>query len=424
MATLPAAGAGKRIATLDVIRGFAVMGIFSVNVVAFAMIEAAYFNPSAYGTRSPVDLAVWTANMVVIDGKMRSLFSMLFGASMLLVVERAEAAGESGWTVHWRRMTVLFGFGLIHYYFLWYGDILALYAVTGLVAFLFRRMPAEKLAALGASLLIGHMLLFSGFLWYMSGLQAAAEAPGASAAAIREWNEGFGELAPGAAEIAKDKALHLAGFWPIAREKLAEWWDIIPNTLAFLPDTLGLMLLGMAGYRSGFLTGGWDDRTYRTIASWALPVGALGGLGVIAYDLASGFDVIGILAAFVVAGTPFVTVMALGYAALIILLSRNPGGFARRIAAVGRCAFTNYLGTSLVAAFVFYGWGLGLYGSVSRAQAWLLVPVVWAAMLLWSKPWLERFHYGPFEWAWRSLARAKLQPMRKRALSSAASVKA
>ncbi|MEO8176945.1 MAG: DUF418 domain-containing protein, partial [Sphingomicrobium sp.] len=79
----------------------------------------------------------------------------------------------------------------------------------------------------------------------------------------------------------------------------------------------------------------------------------------------------------------------------------------------GRAAFSNYIATSLVAAFVLYGWGLGWYGDVSRAQAWLLVPLVLLAMLAWSKPWLDRFHYGPLEWLWRSLARWQLQPMRK-----------
>jgi uncharacterized protein len=83
------------------------------------------------------------------------------------------------------------------------------------------------------------------------------------------------------------------------------------------------------------------------------------------------------------------------------------------LAAVGRAAFTNYLGTSIVAAFVFYGWGLGLYGHASRAEAWLLVPVVWVLMLAWSKPWLDRFRYGPLEWLWRSLSRGSLQPIRR-----------
>jgi uncharacterized membrane protein YeiB len=98
--------------------------------------------------------------------------------------------------------------------------------------------------------------------------------------------------------------------------------------------------------------------------------------------------------------------------------------FSQRLAAVGRAAFTNYLGTSLIAAFVFYGWGLGLYGRVSRAEAWLLVPIVWLVMLAWSKPWLDRFQYGPFEWLWRTLARGRVQPMRKRRTAAAATVEA
>ena len=423
MATDPSTDAGRRIVTLDIIRGIAVMGIFSVNVVAFAMIEAAYFNPAAYGTRSSADLFVWGANMLLIDGKLRSLFSMLFGASMLLVIERAEAAGESGWWVHARRMVVLLAFGLLHYFFIWSEDILTLYAVAGLIAFLFRRKASERLIGIGLVFLVLHMLLFAGFIFHMYGVQAAALAPGATDQAIKEWNESLGSMAPTAAAIATDKAIYLGSFPAFASHQLGTWPQLIAQTIVLLPDTIGLMLLGMAGFKSGFLTGSWDDRRYRQIAVWGVLVGLVGGAGVIAADVASSFDVVTVMGAFGMADTPFITAMAVGYAALIILLSRRLGPLWRRVAAAGRCAFTNYLGTSLIATFVFYGWGLGLYGSVSRWQAWLLVPVVWAIMLLWSKPWLERFTYGPFEWAWRSLSRGKLQPMRTR-LPQAAAVEA
>lgn len=390
------------------------MGIFSVNVIAFAMIEAAYINPAAYGGHTGGDLLLWAANMLVIDGKMRTLFSMLFGASMLLVIERAEASGRSGGWTHLRRMVVLLGFGLIHYYFIWFGDILTLYAVSGLIAFLFRRMPPDKLVALGAALLVTSMIMFGFLVSGQYNADLAAHAPGATRAAIREWNEGMGDLYPTGAAIAKDKALHLGTYAAFVRHNLADWTSIFKNTVPFIPDTVGLMLIGMAGYKSAFLTGGWADRDYRRFVVPAIAFGAVGGIAVIAYDVATNFYSVGLIAMFIVADTPFITVMALGYAALIILLSRPHGALTRRIAAAGRCAFTNYLGTSIIATLVFYGWGFGLYGSVSRWQAWLLAPIVWALMLLWSKPWLERFHYGPFEWAWRSLSRGKLQPMRKR----------
>ena len=398
---------------LDVIRGVAVMGILSVNIVAFAMIEAAYFNPTAHGGWHGADLGIWAANMLVIDGKMRTLFSMLFGASTLLVIERAEAAGLSGPKVHIRRMIVLLGFGLLHYYLIWFGDILTMYAVGGMIAFLFRNKPVQRLAAIGVTFLVAGMLLFGMFVASQYQADLAAHAPGATREIIKEWNEGLGNFYPTAAMVAEDKALHLGPWLTLLKHSLGEWHQIVLGTLIFMPDTVGLMLIGMAAYKSGFLTGQWDDAAYRRVAMIGIPIGLVAGAAIVAYDVSSNFYIVGVFAAFMVLATPFITVMALGYAALIILLSRGQGWLTRRFAAVGRAAFTNYLGTSVLMTFVFYGWGLSFYDSLSRAQAWLFAPLVWLVMLAWSKPWLDRFNYGPFEWAWRSLARGKLQPMRK-----------
>jgi uncharacterized protein len=399
--------------TLDVIRGVAVMGILSVNIVAFAMIEAAYFNPTAYGGWHGADFAVWATNMVVVDGKLRTLFSMLFGASTLLVIERAEAAGLSGPQVHMRRMVVLMLFGILHYYLIWFGDILTAYAVGGMIAFLFRKKPARRLLWTGAAFLALSMLVFTMFMVSQHQADVVAHAPGATRAAIREWNEGLGTFFPSATMIAEDRALHLGSWLQLVAHNFAEWHKIIPGVVVFMPDTVGLMLIGMAAYKSGFLTGQWEDSAYRRVAAIAIPVGLAAGGAIVAYDVSVNFYIIGIFSAFMILATPFITVMALGYAALIILLSRGQGWLSRRFAAVGRAAFTNYLGTSILMTFVFYGWGLGLYGQLSRAEAWLFAPLVWLLMLAWSKPWLDRFNYGPFEWAWRSLSRGKLQPMRK-----------
>jgi len=106
--------------------------------------------------------------------------------------------------------------------------------------------------------------------------------------------------------------------------------------------------------------------------------------------------------------------MILATAALVILLTRRGGPLVDRIAAAGRAAFTNYLGTSLLMTALFYGWGFGLFGELSRIELWIPVAAMWTIMLLWSKPWLDRFRYGPFEWLWRTLARWSLQPMRRR----------
>jgi uncharacterized protein len=180
-----------------------------------------------------------------------------------------------------------------------------------------------------------------------------------------------------------------------------------------LPETLALMLLGMAAYRSGFLTGEWRDRSYRRFALWTLPTGAIASALLALVEWRSNFDLPTILLNFMSLSTPIRAGMALGYAALLILVFRNPSWLRERVAAVGRCAFTNYLGTSIVAALIFYGDGLALFGTLSRFEAWLFVPLFWAAMLTWSKPWLDRYRYGPLEWLWRSLSRLELQPMRR-----------
>jgi uncharacterized protein len=113
------------------------------------------------------------------------------------------------------------------------------------------------------------------------------------------------------------------------------------------------------------------------------------------------------------ATVPFRPAMVIATAALIILATRGGGALVDRIAAAGRVAFTNYLGTSLIMTTLFYGYGLGLFGALGRAQLWLVVLAMWGLMLLWSKPWLDRFRYGPLEWLWRSLARGEMQAMRR-----------
>ena len=183
-------------------------------------------------------------------------------------------------------------------------------------------------------------------------------------------------------------------------------------------ETLGYMLLGMAGLKSGFLRGAWDDARYRRIAWWTLAV-SIPAYAVYAWlEWRSGFDTALFFVIFFVATNPFRLAMMAGYAALIILLSRRGGWLVQRIAAAGRAAFTNYLGASLIATTIFYGYGFGLYGRLNRLEAWLFAPALWIVMLAWSKPWLDRFNYGPFEWLWRTLARRRPQQMRRRAATA------
>ena len=402
-----------RLPALDVLRGVAVMGILLMNITAFAMPEAAYLNPAAYGGTRPADIAVWLANFVLVDGKMRALFSLLFGASMLLVIERAEAAGGNGAQLHFRRMGWLLAFGLVHGWLIWAGDILALYAVTGMLAFAFVRKGTRALAAIGITFLAFQIVMLVPLLADIAHLRDSAALPGATPATIAAWRDVADQVGvPSPAAIAHSLSVYRGDYAGIVHERLTS--GRATPLLQFIdvgPETLGLMLLGMAGLRSGFLTGAWRRRSYARIAIVAylasLPPLLLIGLGTIR----SGFDTVTVLRAAELYAAPFRPVVAIGHAAL--LLWWLDGRSAPRIAAVGRAAFSNYLGCSLALTLLFYGYGAGLYGHFGRAELYPDVPIAWAGMLLWSKPWLDRFRYGPLEWLWRSLVRGSTQPMRK-----------
>ena len=397
------------------------MGIFSVNVVGFAMIEAAYFHPPNMGFDGLADRLMWFANFVLVDGKMRSLFSILFGASMLLVAERAEASGQSPVSVHYRRMIVLLLFGLAHFYFVWFGDILTSYAIVGMAVFVVWRLNAVALGAMAATLYIfAFANSLSDAAWLRraveivaSGQKADAELFAAAEATVR-W------LSPEKSYVAHDLAVH-QNFGAYVREMTGPRGSEPFQTVnALWPETMALMLVGMAAYRSGFLTGSWSREAYRRIAIVGISAGAAFSAVLAAIVWKGGFQLPTTMIALETWSMPAHPVMALAYAALIILLVPERGALTQRFAAVGRAAFTNYLGTSLIATLIFNGWGLGLYDKLSRAECWLLVPLVWLLMLLWSKPWLDRFRYGPLEWLWRSLSRLELQPMRKSLRAAAA----
>jgi uncharacterized protein len=394
-----------RILSLDIIRGIAVMGILSVNIVGMAMIEFAYFYPPAYGFESVWDRVVWAANMLIVDGRFRSLFSILFGASMVLVVERAVAAGKKGWQVHYPRMIVLLLFGLAHFYFFWWGDILANYALVGMIAYVFWRLrPKWLLAASFVSL----------SLMYVPGLiDGIDQLTGPPPAEAQEEDGAAQERRPSPEEqAAEDKRGH---------QSLAAHFDFVLDHTPWRPfmsvpnyglETLGLMLLGMAGYKSGFLTGSWSRKRYLQVAAATLIPSFLYYGFVVQQTLRTDFAQELYWPWAWGMPTYLHPMAAMGYAAVIMLLVRR-GALADRLAAVGRAAFTNYLGATMIGTILFYGFGFGLFGELSRGQAWLIVPAVWAVMLLWSKWWLDRYRYGPFEWAWRSLSRWKWEPIRR-----------
>jgi uncharacterized protein len=411
-----------RIATLDIVRGIAVMGILAMNIVAFAMPMAAYMNPLAYGSEATIDFAVYAFNFVLIDGKMRGLFSFLFGASMLLVIQRAEAKGESAAAVHYRRMLVLLLFGAIHFYLIWFGDILFGYATIGMVAFFFRKKEPKALIIIGIGLVLLQLLMMLGMAAQVRDLAPQVAQPGASAEVLRQWNEMTAWVrVPSTAEINEQMGLILGPWTGVAQSQLTKHTlDPLFFSIMFGPETLAYMLFGMAALKSGFLTGKWTDAEYRRAAIRGYAISLPFYLLLVWLIFRANFGVLALMTYAMVATVLVRPFMIPAVAALVILLTRKGGWVTQRIAAAGRAAFTNYLGTSIIMTAVFYGWGFGQFGELGRAQLWLVVIGMWMVMLAWSKPWLERFEYGPLEWLWRSLARGSLQPMRKAVAAAAA----
>ena len=406
----------KRILTLDIVRGVAVMGILAMNIVAFAMPPQAYLNPLAYGVESAADLASWAFSFVFIDGKMRGLFSFLFGASMLLVIQLAEKSGESPKQVTFARQLWLLLFGIIHYYLIWYGDILIGYALIGMVAWFFRRLEPRALVRWGIALVTIQLMVMAASAVYAQSLATAIASGNADAGTLKEWQDLSRDIViPSAAALREKFALYLGPWSGIVEYQLTEKATMpLFFTFLFGAETLAYMLFGMAALKSGFLTGAWDNARYRRVALTALAVAIPVYAVLAALLLADDFSVPGIFTYSFTATVPFRPLVIFAYAALIILATRRGSWLVDRIAATGRAAFSNYLGTSIVMTGLFYGWGLGWFGSVSRIELWLVVAAMWLLMLAWSKPWLDRFAYGPLEWLWRSLARWEVQPFRKR----------
>jgi len=405
----------RRIVTLDIVRGVAVMGILAMNIVAFAMPPQAYVNPLAYGLESAADLASWAFSFVFVDGKMRGLFSFLFGASMLLVIQLAEKSGDSPRRVTVARQLWLLLFGMIHYYFIWFGDILIGYALIGLLAWFFRNLEPRRLVRWGIGLVLAQLLVMGGSAAFAHSLSNAIAAGNASPETLKQWAELSREIAIPSEQVLRETMTLYLGSWSgIAEYQLTEKATLpLFFTILFGWETLAYMLFGMAALKSGFLTGGWDDARYRRVALIALGIAVPAYVGLAALLFADEFTVPGIFTFLFTATVPFRPLMIVAYAALIILATRRGGWLVDRIAATGRAAFTNYLGSSILMTGLFYGWGLGWFGSLGRAELWLVVVPMWLVMLAWSKPWLDRFQYGPFEWLWRSLARWERQPFRK-----------
>lgn len=404
-----------RYQSLDAVRGFAVLGILLMNIVGMGLPSYAYMDPDYAGGAEGPNLAAWALAYVLVDGKMRALFTLMFGASLLLIAEAAEGRTPGPAGTHYRRMFWLLVFGMIHAWAIWFGDILVTYALAGSLAFLFRHQPPRRLIGIG--LVILGLVMAWGLMghFHFSQMRAMAEAPGAAAEVVKAWQEGSAELAPPASEAAAEIAGYRGGFADVfaTRAKMVIFFQTFLIPTNFMWEALGFMCIGMALFRLGFFTGAWDIRAYARIGAVLIPVGIVFGTPLAAKLWMVRWDPVTTLATDALA-VPVHLLMAIGYAAAVIAVVKSGvlKGAVARLAAAGRMAFSNYLGASIVTTTLFYGYGFGLFGHLERYELYAVVLAVWVLQLAVSKPWLERFNYGPFEWAWRSLVKWQPQPMR------------
>lgn len=387
----------ERIVALDALRGFALLGILIINIQVMAMPEVVLLNPTAYGDLTGANYWAWLFGEVFARQKFITLFTILFGAGVVLFTRKPEKAGQSTMVLFHRRSLWLVAFGLAHAYLLWYGDILVAYGLCAFGVVLARNLPAMQLARFGIYLLLVPSLIevLSGMVADPGTIAATWQPPAAELQAEIDayrgsWAEQLEHRAPAAFER------HTSGFLIFTAWRVA-----------------GSMLLGMALFKWGVLT---NDRSTRFYL-YLIAGGAAGGLVVILAGLAyihamdwaaeaafywRQFNYWGSLP------------LAGAYIGVVMLYARwRPSDpITTGLAAVGRTAFSNYIFQTVIATSIFYGHGLGLFGQLARAELLGVVVLIWAIQVPLSVLWLRYFRFGPLEWLWRVLTYRSMQPIR------------
>lgn len=397
--------ADQRLLSIDVLRGVAVLGILVLNIQSFAMPGAAYINPNAYGDLDGANYRVWYFSQLLGEQKFMTIFSMLFGAGIVLMTSRAEARRRGSASVHYRRMGWLILFGLLHAHLLWYGDILYSYGMCGLIAWLFRKLPPAVLVPLGLVVVgVGSGIsLATGFTM-----------PHWGEAAVQDMQQSW--LPP--PDVINAELSAYRGSWleqMRSRVPTAIFFETLLFLIAFSWRAGGLMLVGMGLFKLGIFSAARSAGTYLALAVIGLGL----GLPVVWYGIQEHEAHAWAMKYSFFIGNQFnywgSLLVSLGYVSLTMLACKADllRPITRPLADVGRMALTNYLLQTIICTTIFYGHGLGLFGSVERIGQISIVLGVWILQLVLSPIWLSYFRYGPFEWLWRSLTYWRIQPMKK-----------
>lgn len=415
----------SRIQSIDVLRGFALLGILLMNILVFAFPFAAYSDPRVDGATEGINLAVFASMDVLVEGSMRAIFSMLFGAGMLIFLAKRDTDEDTLRGLFYRRTILLIIFGLVNaYIFIWPGDILYSYGMAGLLLYFFRDFTAAQLAkyslAIFLFLAVIHISLHMDARALRDDVKAIEALPqGASLSVAQEqtltdWYTFLEEQLVSPELIQQEFEARKSGY--IDNVIAYAPFNVLLQTVVFLFstlwDVLAMMLLGMAFFKWGLLDASRDSRDY-----WLLAVAGI-GLGLplnyleTATYISSGFEIYwagGFRPSYDVSRLS----LAVGYIGLIMLICKHAliPWIRSALAAVGQLALTNYLSQSIICNFIFMGFGLGLFGELQRYQAYLVVLAVWIFQIIFSLIWLRFFRFGPAEWLWRSLTYKQSQPL-------------
>jgi uncharacterized protein len=418
----------ERISSIDVLRGFALLGLLSLNLPAFLP----FWNPLTEGGTTSLNVAAWSVNSL-LDGTMRCLFSMLFGAGVILLTQRAESRGRGAdiGDVYYRRILWLLLFGVVHCYILiWPLDILYIYAAAGLFLFPLRRLSPRTLIVVGTIVLAVYVPVV--IVWQSKSNQVrlkaveAAERAGAGkdlsdeqSEAKRNWkNQSRVDPDPDEIQTSIDRVR--SGYWANFRSN-ASVGTMVQSTGLYLGiwDAAGMMLLGMAFVKMGVFSATRSNRFYIWLTVIGYGVGLPWRSCKAYYYLSHNFDQAHYLESWghVVFNPATYEILRLfvaaGHVGILTLLYKSDWlpWFVSSLAAVGRMALTNYVLQSVIVTLLFNGYGLGLYGHVQRYQTFFVVFVVCTFQLCVSPLWLKHFRFGPVEWLWRSLTYWTPQPM-------------
>ncbi len=417
-----------RVESVDFLRGAALFGILIINISAFAVPEAVIDNPRLWGRESSLDFATWVFTHVFVFGKFITIFSMLFGAGLILMNQRVARKARDFARIYYRRIFWLMIIGSLHGYLLWWGDILFNYGTCGLFLFVARDWSPRRLLSFGLLMISLSSLPIVALGFHAEFLRSSAESIEAMASSgvalspadeetLREWRELKDDIEPGQEKIAEMLQIYRGTYIDILRYRAPKFLEHqIALNLFYLFWLLGgVMLLGMALMK-------WRIFASQRSAGFYLRCLWLGyGLGLpmtsyAAWDLvAHDFDQVHHMKLAFHINSFGNILVALGHIALAMLIYRSVPltKIKSSLAAVGRMALSNYLLHSIVFTTLFYGYGFGLFGKVSRFEQMGFVVAMWVAQMILSPLWLRRFRFGPAEWAWRCLTYGHWERLRR-----------